>query len=112
MGDGSYLWNLSVIRTASDANDLYGVKGGTTHKSYLYNCRISVTQSGAGDAYAVGAVNGAATAGDGSIDVVECELAATASGGGVGYCGRSTFGLLHVWAGKADTFTTGRFTES
>lgn len=107
---GSTLSSLSVIRTANDANILDGVLGPTTGSAKLLNCRISVAQAGAGNAYAVSASRGLVLGG-GNIYVHYCELEATSTGGAA-YCGRSIAGELYLYHGKADIFTTGRFTTT
>jgi len=107
MGAGSSLTNLSVIRTANDANTLYGVYGSGAGVSYLYGCKITCTQAGAGAAYAVAASAGLSL-NQGDIKIYRCELEAT-SGSGDGYCGLSTAGRLYVYHSRADVFTTDRW---
>lgn len=45
---GAILSNLSVNRTANDANDLVGVIGTEAGDSWLYNCNVKTEQAGAG----------------------------------------------------------------
>ena len=106
LSSGSTLTNLSVIRTANDANTLVGVGGPGTGTGYLYGCRVSVVQSGAGAAYAV-AANGGLYLSQGDVHVHRCELEATSAG--AAYCGLSSAGRLYVWHSKADVFTTDRW---
>lgn len=110
MSAGSTLTNLSVIRTANDANILNGVLGPSAGTGHLYGCNISVVQAGAGNAYAVSASRGMSL-NSGDIELHRCELTGT-SVSGSGYCGRSTAGILRVWHSRGDTFTTGRFVEA
>jgi len=107
LSSGSTLTNLSVIRTANDANALIGVEGPSNGTGYLYGCKVTCTQSGAGAAYAVAANRGNAL-GQGDMKVYRCELAGT-SVSGTGYCGMSSAGKLYIYHGRADTYTTDRF---
>jgi hypothetical protein len=53
LGNGSAIWNLSVVRTANDANILKGLVGPTSGTANVKNCTINVAQSGSGNAYGV-----------------------------------------------------------
>lgn len=53
LGDGSVLENLSVVRSVSDANDVYGVLAPNGGHGYLYGCMISVENAGAGGGYGI-----------------------------------------------------------
>jgi len=110
LSSGSTLTNLSVIRTANDANTLIGVGGPGTGTGYLYGCRVACTQSGAGASYAVAARAGLSV-NQGDIKIYRCELEAT-SVSGDGYCGISSAGRLYVYHSRADVFTTDRWLVS
>ena len=62
LANTAHVCNLSITRTANDANDLIGVYC-ASGVGYVTNCRITCTQSGAGGAYA------AEIAGTGIIEV-------------------------------------------
>jgi hypothetical protein len=110
LSSGSTLTNLSVVRTANDANALIGVGGPGTGTGYLYGCKITCTQSGAGAAYAI-AANGGLYLDQGDIHATRCELEAT-SVGGVGYCGLSSAGRIYGRWNKTDVYTTDRWLVS
>jgi len=110
MGTGSSLTNLSVIRTANDANALIGVGGPGTGTGYIYGCKVACTQAGAGAAYAI-AANGGLYLYQGDIHAARCELEAT-SVGGVGYCGLSSAGRIYSRWNKTDVYTTDRWLVS
>lgn len=97
LGDESIVGLLNILKTANDANVIYGIQGPTTGTGYVVGCHVLATQSGSGNAYAVGAINGAA-AGDGNVYVYESHLNGI-SAGGDGYGARSTAGLFKDWHG-------------
>lgn len=94
LGDGSVLENLSVIRTANDANQLEGVMAPTSGTAKIYRCNISVSQSGSGNAYAVSVESA------GSLEVWGCYLYGS-SASGIGYGGsRTGGGSLYIYGGR------------
>jgi len=84
------LSNLSVIRTANDANDLIGVESAA--ECYIYNCNVSCVQSGAGNVYGVKAITG------GNISILDSWLSGHSTGGS-GYSVFSSGGDIHVYGG-------------
>lgn len=75
LNDDVAIINLSIERSADDANDLKGVIAPSSGGGYIIACRISVTQAGAGDAYAVNIES------NGDIETMESYLLATSTSG-------------------------------
>lgn len=75
---GASIENLSITRTANDANALTGVTGQASGTFYVSDCHITCTQSGAGTAAAVR--QDAA----GTVQVWGCRLYGSSAGSGYG----------------------------
>ena len=73
------LENCSIIRSASDANAVYGVAAPATGTFYLSRIHISAAQAGAGNAAAIYSNAG------GDVEAWNCSLLAPAGGGGWHY---------------------------
>lgn len=93
LGVGTVLDNLSIIRTANNANDLIGVQGPATGQAYIQDCVVTCTQSGAGNAYAINTPSG------GGFETWMSDFWGTSIGGS-GYAARSYDGLIYIYGGR------------
>jgi len=118
-GDNTVLHNISIPRTANDANTLVGVVGPASGTARMFNCGIRLTQSGAGNAYGVVDGGGTATltnvtvnvanatgaayavyvASGGTINADDCELLAET--GSAGYAAYLVDGNFYQRGGRA-----------
>ena len=89
-GEGTILHNISIPRTANDANTLIGVVGPASGTARMFNCGVRLTQSGAGDAYAV------SHTGAGDLWIKGCMLLAETDGGTARAVYRSGPGNVYV----------------
>lgn len=89
--DGATLENLTISRTANDANNLIGYESPMAGTTKLFHCHITVTQSGAGAAHAIHTSGG-------NVEVWDCYTNGQ-SVGGDGYGTYNAGGLVIIDGG-------------